>query len=379
MYGLFAGITTLDVAQLTAGTVAENQKVTSLDQMLAAGGPATNAAVVFARLARSWAHLRESQRVNSSIRGGNPGGMLGTMLVTAIGEGPAAHLILEDLDEAGVALVDCTDYDAEVPEEIGKLDLTPSLSTIMVNAQSGARTVASTNTRLPLKPEHAVATLEAMGAPQVLLVDGHNPVLAVATLTFGTQAARSAEDEADLASGAGSAGNQTDMEDANPFAGQEYKPGYLRILDGGSWKPWLPSILGYIDVAIISADFLPPGASTFEDTVAFLRGFGIERVIRTDGAAPVRWSWLGNTGQAEPPAVDAVCTLGAGDTFHGAFAWGCARGILTRDTQDPTIMVDFANRIASISTTAFGTRTWMADQETIDHELAVLFEKVNQA
>lgn len=364
MYGLFAGITTLDVAQLTSGTVEENQKVTSLDQMLAAGGPATNAAVVFSNLARACSRLLSEKHVSDRVRGANPGGSLATMLVTAIGDGPAAHLILEDLDEREVAVVDCTDYDAKIPEEKGELDLTPSLSTIMVNAQTGARTVASTNTRLPLKPEHAIASLEAMGAPQVLLVDGHNPELAMATLTFGTDSARSDDDQADM-----------DEAEENPFAAQEYKPPYLRILDGGSWKPWLPNLLGYIDVAIISADFLPPGAKTFEDTVEFLRGFGIERVIRTDGGNVVRWSWLGKTGEAAPPSVDAVCTLAAGDTFHGAFAFGCARGIITRDTKDPAVMVDFANRIASMSTTAFGTRGWLNDQDTIDRELDALLAK----
>ena len=37
-----------------------------------------------------------------------------------------------------------------------------------------------------------------MGAPQVLLIDGHNPELAMATLTFGTDSARSDDDQADM-------------------------------------------------------------------------------------------------------------------------------------------------------------------------------------
>ncbi|MDO5034824.1 MAG: PfkB family carbohydrate kinase [Actinomycetaceae bacterium] len=339
MYGLFAGITTLDVAQLTAGTVHENQKVTSLDQMLAAGGPATNAAVVFSHLSRL------TERDTTPHGGPNPGGAMAPVLVTAIGQGPAAHLILEDLEAQNVALVDCTDYEAEVPEQTGKLDFTPSLSAILINAQNNARTVASTNTRLPLKPEYASETLEAMGKPQVVLVDGHNPDLAMTILKHGVP----------------------DSED--PFDALEHKPDYLRILDGGSWKPWLPPMLGYIDVAVISADFMPPGAVTFEDTVAFLRGFGIERVIRTAGADPVQWYWLGKSGRVAPPAVTAIDTLAAGDNFHGAFAWGCAHGIVNRDTEDPTPLIDFSNRVASMSTTSFGTRAWLGDIESLSAEI----------
>lgn len=343
MYGLFAGITTLDVAQLTAGTVRENQKVTSLDQILAAGGPATNAAVAFSHLTRAATRAASASDLN---RGANPGGAMASLLVSAIGEGPAAHLILEDLEAQEVALVDCTDYEAEAPETTGKLDLTPSVSAILINAQNNARTVASTNTRLPLKPEIALETLEAMGRPQVVLVDGHNPDLAMAVLTSGAP------------------------EDGEPFAAQEYKPEYLRILDGGSWKPWLPTMLGYIDVAIISADFLPPGCTDFDDTVAFLKGFGIERVVRTAGPDPVQWAWLGKTGTVTPPAVDAIDTLAAGDTFHGAFAWGCAHGLVNRETTDPSALIDFSNRIASLSTTSFGTRAWLGDLENLEAETA---------
>lgn len=347
MYGLFAGITTLDVVQLTAGTVHENQKVTSLDQMLAAGGPATNAAVVFSHLSRS------ASRLGAQSKGANPGGVTPSLLVTAIGQGPAAHLILEDLGEQSVAVVDCTDYDAEVPENTGKLDLNPSISAIFVNAQNNARTVSSTNTRLPLRAQTALETLEAMGDPRVVLVDGHNPDLAHAILVPEV------------------------APDADPFAAQEAKPGYLRILDGGSWKPWLPPLLGYIDVAVISADFLPPGATTFADTVEFLKGFGIERVIRTAGAKPVSWAWLGENGSVTPPSVGAADTLAAGDTFHGAFAWGCAYGLVDRDTKDPSKLIDFANRIASMSTTSFGTRDWLTDTESIDAETARVLDLDN--
>lgn len=346
MYGLFAGLTTLDVAQLTADEVEENKKVTALEQVLAAGGPATNAAVVYAALNRSKVRLMESKKLTGEANGTHAGRSAATVLLTAVGDGPAAQLIAADVESTNIALVDCTDYAAEPPANTDEIDYTPSVSTIFVNARNGARTLASTNSRLPLRPDMATASLEAMGNPQVVLVDGHNPELGLAALTYGTNSLHD-----------------------DPFAGVEYTPPYLRILDGGSWKPWLTSMLGFVDVAVLSGDFVAPGASTIEETVEFLRGFGIIRVIQTNGAEPTRWWWGESVGELAPPRVDVVCTLAAGDVFHGAFAWGCVHGSLTRESDDPTRIIDFANRIAAMSTTVFGTRTWLEDHETIDREV----------
>ncbi|MDO5728481.1 MAG: PfkB family carbohydrate kinase [Actinomycetaceae bacterium] len=351
MYGLFAGLTTLDVAQLTADEVEENKKVTALDQVLAAGGPATNAAVVFSALNRSKVRLAARRKVSADRNGAHAGRSAATVLLTAVGDGPAAQLIATDVEATDIALVDCTDYDAQPPANADEIDYTPTVSTIFVNAKTGARTLASTNSRLPLRPDMATASLEAMGNPQVVLVDGHNPELGLAALTYGT-----------------------DPQADDPFAAVDYEPPYLRILDGGSWKPWLTSMLGFVDVAVLSGDFVAPGASSIAETVEFLRGFGITRVIQTNGAEATRWWWGETSGELAPPGVDVVCTLAAGDVFHGAFAWGCVTGSLTRESDDPTAVIDFANHIAALSTTVFGTRAWLHDYETIEREVERLLD-----
>ncbi|HEY9844600.1 MAG TPA: PfkB family carbohydrate kinase, partial [Candidatus Caenarcaniphilales bacterium] len=49
-HGLFVGLVTLDLVYLTAGLSSRNQKIVASDYTVAAGGPATNAAVTFAHL-----------------------------------------------------------------------------------------------------------------------------------------------------------------------------------------------------------------------------------------------------------------------------------------------------------------------------------------
>ncbi|MCS4485096.1 PfkB family carbohydrate kinase [Gleimia sp. 6138-11-ORH1] len=326
MQAVFIGLTTLDVAQLVSKTVAENQKVTSLAQLICAGGPATNAAVTFARLEAKKAAASQNQtKVRPYIK---------TSLLSALGKGKTAEIIRADLQENQVNAYDCTDFG-----DATQTDFTTAVSTIFVNRSNGARTLASTNSRLPL----TVQLVEPVVNDQptaVMLVDGHNPKLAEAALKAHLPQAHSVESFAA----------------ADPFAAVETKPNYLRILDGGSWKPWLPSLLPFIDVAIISADFTTPLGGGLESTVEFLRGFGITKVIQTNGEASVRWFWENETGQVEVPQVETVCTLGAGDIFHGAFAWYCADQGNLQSTGQVVKAIEFASSIAAKSVQTFGTR-----------------------
>ncbi|MDO5061313.1 MAG: PfkB family carbohydrate kinase [Actinomycetaceae bacterium] len=341
MQAVFVGITTLDVAQLVSEAVAENRKVTSLAQLICAGGPATNAAVTFAALEAKQPQNRADSEASAKVRA-----CVETVLVSALGQGKTAELIAADLRETGVTVRDCGDYsqaeDAGWGSETTPADFSASVSTIFVNAANGSRTLASTNSRLPLSPQMVPEIVEKQPVC-VMLVNGHNPDLAVAALQASVPKSAS--------------------ETSDPFEKLEAKPGFLRILDGGSWKPWLPAILPYIDVAVISADFVSPLGGAVEETVEFLRGFGITKVIQTNGAEPVRWWWEGTSGEVAVPEVPAVCTLGAGDVFHGAFAWYCAdifaggSGSVTAEQAE--VGIEFAARVAATSVQSFGTREFL--------------------
>ena len=332
MTALFAGLTTLDVLHRLDHVPDPSLKVTSTDFTMAAGGPATNAAVTYAALCAA------SRVLSAPV--GEAGAASGTplssadapTLLTALGEGPVAAFLAADLAAAGVRVVDATAPAASPASR------EPAVSSI-IEHPSG-RMVASTNARLDADAGRIAGDLpERVGA---VLIDGHNPALAHVALTLGVP--------------------EVDGED--PFAPLEARPPHPRILDGGSWKDWLTPLLGFVDIAVVSEDFAPPliarpdGAQVAE----FLRGFGITRTVRTRGDRSVQYWWDGASGEVPVEAVPDASTLGAGDAFHGAFAWAIERG----GDADPERLIRFASSVAAVSVSSFGTRQWLASPALVE-------------
>ena len=312
--GLFIGLAVLDVIQLVDAPPGPDEKIVALDQAVAAGGPAANAAVAFAAL------------------GGR------ALLAAPVGAGPLAELIRADLTACGVELIDC----AAAPTARGAAAAGPSVSSCTISAATGERSVVSTNARARPDPAPLSALSDAVAAgapaPDVVLIDGHNPPLARAGL--------------DLAE----------------------RVGALRLMDAGSWKDDAADLPGRCDVVAPSARFHPPGPAGAlrepADVAAWLHGRGAGAVVLTRGSAPVLW-WCGErSGSAAPPAVGAVDTLGAGDVFHGALALALARALPGRRFGGggeariaPAALADAvasACAVAAASTEHFGTRAWIA-------------------
>ena len=332
MTALFAGLTTLDVLHRLDHVPDPSLKVTSTDFTMAAGGPATNAAVTYAALCAASSVLSAPVGEAGAASGTPLSSADAPTLLTALGEGPVAAFLAADLTAAGVRVVDATAPAASPASR------EPAVSSI-IEHPSG-RMVASTNARLDADAERVAAELpERIGA---VLIDGHNPALAHVALTLGVP--------------------EVDGED--PFALLEARPPHPRILDGGSWKDWLTPLLGFVDIAVVSEDFAPPliarpdGAQVAE----FLRGFGITRTVRTRGDRSVQYWWDGASGEVPVEAVPDASTLGAGDAFHGAFAWAIERG----GDADPERLIRFASSVAAVSVSSFGTRQWLASPALVE-------------
>ncbi|MBM9468370.1 PfkB family carbohydrate kinase [Nakamurella leprariae] len=151
--GVFVGLATLDIVHRVTAPPARNEKITATRQDVAAGGPAANAAVVFAAL------------------GGR------ARLVTALGVSPVADLIRADLVRAGVEVVDL------IPDD----PAAPAISAVTVVQGSGDRSVVSMDATARTVP--APADPVALVVPaDVVLVDGHHPDLAVAAATAAAAA-----------------------------------------------------------------------------------------------------------------------------------------------------------------------------------------------
>ena len=125
------------------------------------------------------------------------------------------------------------------------------------------------------------------------------------------------------------------------------------VLDGGSWKVGTEELLKCVDVAICSADFMPPGCATGEDALRYLRGSGVREIAITNGANPILFASEETSGSLPVPYVTLVDTMGAGDIFHGAFCFYASAGLGFVES------LQQAAKVASESCRFHGTRAWM--------------------
>ncbi|TCP57215.1 sugar/nucleoside kinase (ribokinase family) [Tamaricihabitans halophyticus] len=139
---LLAGLCTVDLIQRVPELPDAGEKSQSSAVEMAAGGPASNAAVTVAAL------------------GGE------ARLLTALGTHPLAILARDDLTAHGVELVDFT------PERVDP----PPVSAVAVRESDGERVVISHNAAGIDLDEPA----PELGEARAVLVDGHHPELALA-------------------------------------------------------------------------------------------------------------------------------------------------------------------------------------------------------
>lgn len=229
-------------------------------------------------------------------------------LLTGLGSGPIAETIAAELASVHVNVVDLA------PDLV---DAAP-VSSVSVIDSTGDRSVVggdATSVIVPAPDPELLAGF--LVGTDVVLIDGHHPLLA--------GAAASAAQIADIPS----------------------------VLDAGRWKPVMPGLIEHVTDVVASADFRMPGTSSSEETAGRLVSSGPDVVVTTAGAQPVRWWTSGNHGEVAVPTVDAVDTLGAGDVFHGAYAYALARGSGVEQR------IAFANDVAAVRCASIGPRSWL--------------------
>ncbi len=132
------GLATLDLVYLAEKPPGENQKVVAVDSTIAAGGPATNAAVAFSGL-------------------GNAAVLAGVFGTHAI-----AQLIRADLAEYNVRIIDL---------QPGRSH-SPPVSSIIVTEQTGDRAVISVNATKSQVDSQAI-NRDILTSVNIILFDGH--------------------------------------------------------------------------------------------------------------------------------------------------------------------------------------------------------------
>ncbi|HIK16338.1 MAG TPA: sugar kinase [Leptolyngbyaceae cyanobacterium M33_DOE_097] len=144
-HGLFVGLTTLDFVYLANQTLGANQKQVATDYTVAAGGPATNAAIAFRSL----------------------GGA--ATVVSVVGQHPITQLIRADLQAWQVDLWDLLPHH----------QASPPVSSIVVTATTGERAVISINAS-KVQVEADAVSAEVLNEVDVVLIDGHQMAIGAA-------------------------------------------------------------------------------------------------------------------------------------------------------------------------------------------------------
>jgi sugar/nucleoside kinase (ribokinase family) len=257
--GLFVGLITLDLIYLADSPPRNNQKLVASDYTVAAGGPATNAAVAFS-------HLRGQAELL---------GVLGCHSMT--------QLIRSDLEK----------YQVNISDLEASFQNPPPVSSIIVTRTTGERAVISINAvktqvNYTAISKHILDNLQTTTDTSyidIVLIDGHQ-------IEVGYHIAQLAKAK-----------------------------NIPVVIDGGSWKPGFEKILPFVDFAICSANFHPPNCDTEQETFAYLDHMGIPNIAITHGEQPICYMSAKEISTINVPTIQPTDTLGAGDIFHGAFCY----------------------------------------------------------
>jgi sugar/nucleoside kinase (ribokinase family) len=226
-------------------------------------------------------------------------------LVTALGRSTLAALVQDELKKYKVQLVDLN------PESEGA----PALSSVTVD-RHGNRNVVSANA-IRVVPPQAKVDANLLDNARALMIDGHF------------------------------------MEACQTWASAAKARSKPVVLDGGSWKDGTEELLKSVHTAICSADFLPPGCSSRNEVVEFLKNRGVVNIAITDGAEAIHFVSGQSSGTIAVPHVEVIDTMGAGDVLHGAYCFfvSIGRGFIESLAE--------AAKVATESCRYAGTREWM--------------------
>ncbi len=228
-------------------------------------------------------------------------------LCSGLGNHPAAQLALRDLVAYGVRF---HDFSAHPEKE-------PVISSILINSVTGDRCVIYSNTdERSLRDESDYQVL--LDNCQVLLLDGYY-------LGQAVELAKLAQER-----------------------------GVKVVLDGGSWKDDLDHLLPYIDYAICSENFLPPGCTDLKSVLEYLSLHKMSGCAVSRGGNSIVTREGEKICSLEVNQVETVDTLGAGDILHGAFC----DAILTCSFMSS---LERAAAVASESCRHYGPRQWIAE------------------
>jgi len=226
--------------------------------------------------------------------------------LSCIGENPFSEFILSDFKSHDINVIDIKK----------QCKFNPVISSILTTIENSDRSIIS----------HLPATIESdekeltdidLANYNLLLTDGFYPEIAI------------------------------------PLCEKAKNAGIPVVFDGGSWKPGVEEILKHVDYAICSNNFFPLNCTNEMMVIDFLQKIGIKYIAITRGEKSIYFSENEKIKNIEINNIETQDSLGAGDIFHGAFAWYWLK------EKNFEIALTKASKIASFSTQFKGTRSWI--------------------
>jgi sugar/nucleoside kinase (ribokinase family) len=147
----------------------------------------------------------------------------------------------------------------------------------------------------------------------------------------------------------------TDLALATALAERARAEGVPVLLDLDAPAPDFERLLAQVDFPVVSRGFAEAAYGGAEPALARLAALGARLAVVTLGAEGAL-AWSGGRLLASPAfAVGVVDTTGAGDAFHGAFAWGLLQGLGAAE------LLRVANAAAAFACTGPGAQGALPD------------------
>lgn len=226
-------------------------------------------------------------------------------LYSAVGENPLQKFIQNDFAATKIAHTDLAENRAEMP-----------VIASVITSGNGDRTIFTYNPD-DIDVDFSAENILTQLKPDFLFVDGFYPRVAI------------------------------------EFAKAAKSNGIPVVFDGGSWKPYLDSLLRYVDIAICSEQFIPPGCCNSSSVFKFLEKIGVKYSVITRGSKSVLFAQNDQVSEIQVEKITAIDTLGAGDFFHGAF---CYYLLATENIEKSLIK---SAKLATETCKFNGTREWL--------------------
>ena len=203
-------------------------------------------------------------------------------------------------------------------------EATTPLSQILAKP-NGSRSVV--NYKSPDTPPLSATLLDRAALPPVLLLDGHEAKLSLHLCKRAKQ------------------------------------QGTITILDAGSMRAESGALIRAVDYVVASEKFARQFCGDRQENWLDQLGKQCPHVVITLGEAGVIWRISGDDGAMPAFSVNTIDSTGAGDAFHGAFAWGMVRRLPWNE------MLRIASACGALTCTQLGARCALPDLATVQQFL----------